>query len=289
MEIAEQHSPFRRFLRGAAAVVLGVITGAFLSVALQVGLYFNFPEEQASHLWGTFFWGDHWALRVAASLAAAVGAGYVAGLVARSRGRMVAMLSVIPSTLCWLALGILGFAGRVHFFSEELDVHVSIGNKLAASLLVLAMLPCAAWAGSAGEEAGILYAAQFDRRRHSILGIKWYHYLWLPFLAYLWISQASYALFYGLTFLKASWQMGMSLWAIVPMFFLALFYGAFALMGYGATKCYEVLAGLEPIERARDRIVAVLKYGVGALLLATIILGGVRYLHIALARWLSPN
>jgi hypothetical protein len=273
--------------RTAGSVVLGVIVGLFLSAALQVGLLFHFPEDRVSSPWGVFFWGQHWALRVAASWTATIGVGYVTGMVARQRGRTLAIIAVLPSFLCWLALAAVAWRGRFPFIAEALDVDISIGNKLAASVLVLTALPFAAWAGNIGEQEGQVYGPHFDDRRFSLLGIKWYHYFWLPFLVYLWIVQASWAAFYGFVWMKLTWKSGESLLSFVPMVFTVMIWGTLVIMGQGAAKAYQVLAGFDPIPTARSRAYAVLKNGVGLLVLAAILQVVIGLLHLGLVKLLG--
>jgi hypothetical protein len=231
-----------------------------------------------------FFWGEHWALRVVASWAAAIGAGYLAGLAARRRGRIIALISALPVTLCWLVMTIFVWRDQWFFFPKDTEIQVSIGNKLAASLLVLTILPFTAWAGSLGEQDGQTHGTHFDARRFSLLGIKWYHYLWLPFVVYLWLVQASWAVFFGFEWLKASWKSSFSLSSFVPVAFTFMIWSTLALMWKGAAKAYVVLSGLELLPTARERAYSVLRNGVGLLILAALLQFGIQLLALGLAK-----
>jgi hypothetical protein len=274
-------------LRGTGAVVFGLIAGLFLWAAVQVGLRYHYIEEQRETSWGIFFWGEHWALRTAASWAATAGAGYLTGVVARRRGAILAVISALPSAFCWLGIAILAWHGPFSFMGEVPDFHVSIGNKLAASLLALTTFVVAAWAGGSGAQEGETYGPHFDARRFSLLGIKWYHYLWLPLVVYLWLIQMSWAVFYGLEWLKIAYKSGASFLSIVPGVFTMMIWGTLAIMGNGAAKAYAVLAGFQFIPTVRGRAFAVLMYGVGAFVLAAILQIGIQLLQYGLARLLG--
>src|SRR5882762_9868789 len=105
-------------LRGFGAVVCGIIAGALIPGALQVGCSWHFPDERYSGTWGLFLWGEHWALRAVASWAAAGCAGFIAGAVARRQGAVLGAIAVIPSSLCWLAIALIGWKGRVPIAPE---------------------------------------------------------------------------------------------------------------------------------------------------------------------------
>jgi hypothetical protein len=269
-------------LRFLGAIVFGTTIGLFVAAALEVGLRYHYPEEQESTPWGLLFWGEHWALRVAASSVATIVAGYTTGLVARKHGKILAVISSLPSALFWLALTIGSWNGSFPYLKNALPFHVSIGNKLAASLVVVTMLPLAAWAGGLGEHEGQVRGPSFDSRRYSLLGIKWYHYFWLPLLAYLWLIQASWAVFDGLGWLAKSWKSGIGIISIVPGAFAFMIFGTIYIMSNGATKAYAVLSGIQAIPGAGKRALLVLKYGLGSLALAAILQTGIALLDFGL-------
>jgi len=160
---------------------------------------------------------------------------------------------------------------RVPFVDVRGEVETSIGNKLAASLLVLTIIPFACYGGSAGEEQGKTLAEHFDSRRFTLLGIKWYHYLWLPVLIQLLLVQASWASLYGFEWLRNTWRSGLGLVSILPWIFTAAIWWTLTIMAIGAERCYRVLSGLDEIPSAGSRAFQVLKYGFGFPLLAAIL------------------
>ena len=155
--------------RGIGAITFGIIVGSLLPSAFQVGISYHFPDEKDAQTWGLLLWGEHWAIRVVASWAGTVVAGFIVGLVARHKGGILSVLAAIPTVICWLAIAVIGWTEQVPFLSETRAVDISVGNKLAASLLVLTTIPFAFWSGSQGEEAGKIFGKHFDSRRGHYL------------------------------------------------------------------------------------------------------------------------
>jgi hypothetical protein len=276
-----KHGPVSRAF---AAVICGVVAGMLISGALANGCMVYFSEERYSGAAWLFLWGEHWAIRVLASWASAIGAGFIAGMVARQRGQIWAGIAALPSTLCWLAIAAIGWMQKVPFFPDRFEVETSIGNKLAASLLVITIIPLACYGGRAGEEISIDVGEHFDSRRFTLLGIKWYHYLWLPILILLQVNQAVWAFLYGFEWLRNTWRVGPSLISIVPWIFTLAIWWTLSIMFDGAVKCYRVLSGLEKIQSARSRAFQILKYGIGFPLLAAIIQTVVSLMHYGLVK-----
>ena len=86
------------------AIISGILAGGLLSSAISAGLKFRFPYEFASYDWGILIWGEHWFLRALVSLICVAWAGFMAGLVGRDKGRILAIFAVLPS---WIFFKIL--------------------------------------------------------------------------------------------------------------------------------------------------------------------------------------
>jgi hypothetical protein len=181
----------------------------------------------------------------------------------------------------------MGWMQKVPFVEGRFEVETSIGNKLAASLLVFTIIPFACYGGFAGEEESKTVAEHFDSRRFTLLGIKWYHYLWLPILIQLQLVQASWALLYGFEWLRNTWRSGLSLISIVPWIFAIGIWWTLSIMVDGAVKCYRVLSGLEEIPSARSRAFQVVKYGFGFPLLAAALQAIISLVHYGLLKLLT--
>jgi hypothetical protein len=277
----------RPALRAFGAVVCGIIAGALIPSALAGGCSFFFPAERTEGDTWLFFWGEHWAMRVLASWASSYGAGFIAGMVARRRGMVWAGIAALPSTLCWLMMAVVGWIGWVPFVGKSYDVNISIGNKLAASLLVITIIPFASSGGLEGENLGSSLGDHFDSRRFTLLGIKWYHYFWLPVLIQLLLIQVSYSFLYGFEWLRSTWRSGLSLFSLIPGIFSLLVFVSLSIMIAGAEKCYLILSGFDEVSSTRARAVKVLKYGFGFPLCAVILEVVVEFAHYGLLKLLG--
>lgn len=288
----EQENEYRYSLmaRGISAIFLGVIVGALLPAAFHVGISYHFPDEREAQTWGLLLWAEHWAVRVVASLVGTVIAGFLVGLVARQKGGILSAIAAIPTVLSWLAIAIFGWTEQVPFLMETRTVDISIGNKLAASLLVLVTIPAAYWSGIQGEDAGRRFGDFFDSKRGSLLGIKWFHFVWITLFLYLVMVQTSFIALYGFEWMKALWRSDvsyMSLRSIVPAVFTAMVWGTLYILWLGISKAYMVLSGMEDIQSPGARAIVVLKYGFGAFVLSAALQAAISYLHYGLVKLLS--
>lgn len=265
--------------RLVAGALCGIIGGALLPQSLQVGFKFLFPDEPD---WGVLLWGEHWVLRVAASCLAAGGTGFVAGAIARHRGGPVGAVAATPATALWLLFAVSGWRERLLFLDGP--IYVSIGNKLAATVIAVLLVPTAFVAGQVGEECGRQYGGHFDSQPRTPLGVKWYHYLWLPILIHILLAQVAWAGLYGFEWLKASWRAGPSMGALIPTMFVAMLWGTFILLGTGVGRAYRVLAGFERVGPGAARALAVIKYGIGFPILAGALQAGIMAIHYGLSR-----
>lgn len=266
------------------AVCLGFLSGLFVAAALEVGLRNHFLEEQSATPWGAFFWNEHWALRTAASCTATVVTGFMAGIVARKHGKVLAIIASSPVALSWVFMAICCWKGQVLFLREPVEIQVTIANKLVASFIAITILPLAGWAGTFGEKQGADLGAHFDSRRFSLLGIKWYHYLWLPLLVYAWLIQGSWAVYYWMIWMAKSWDTGLSLVSFVGGFFSLFIFGTIYLMFNGAQRAYLILSGIESVPSLKDRTLSVLKFGLGWFVLAAILQTAIGLLELGLAK-----
>lgn len=273
---SDRHGPF---IRGAGSILVGFLAGVLLRNSLEagVGLALEGPDRPE---WNVLTWGRHWAWRAAASVTATAIAGFLAGMVARQRGTLYGSLAAIPAALYWAAVAWIGFNGHVPFTKIEADV--PIGYRIVAVILGLATIPVASAAGSAGAPYGRANAEHFDSRRATLLGIRWYHYLWLPIPIHLTVLSASYAAVYGFHWITAAWKGGMSLWAIIPTLFAIALFWTIQLLAIGSFRGYEALAGFEG-DGDIPAWKRVMKFGFGYLLLAVIAQFGITMIHWGLS------
>lgn len=276
-------------MRGIFAIIAGNTAGLLLAGAVGAGVQYRFPDELAASGWGLLLWGEHWFLRALSSLINSALTGYTAGLIGRNKGGVLAIIAVFPSWVVWTVFEYIAITGHFFLFNEG-DVYVSLGNKIFIGIIILGVLPVARWSGIQGQITGRKYSTHFDSRKYSLLGIKWYHYIWVPIVLYLIVLQGSYAGLYFLTWVKALWKSGIErffLHAIIPMIFTVALYGTLSLMAKGVAKAYLILAGFENIPSKGNAAVKVLKYVVGYQAIATGLQILIEFVHYTLAKWLS--
>lgn len=273
-------------IRKIFAIIVGVIAGALLSMAIGAGLQHRFPDEFKSATWGVL-WGEHWFLRALASMISSAWAGFLTGIIAREKGKLLAIIAVLPSWLLWIIFEYAALSGHFPILAIA-DIYVSLGNKISMGFIILAMFPVAWDSGTQGEIIGREYSTFFDLRKHSLLGIKWYHYIWLPLVLYLIVLQGSFAGLYFLTWLKALWKSGFSFFgSIIPTIFTLMIYGTLYLMAIGVYKTYLILAGFEEFTSKGRAAVKVIQYAIGFQIIAGILQSAIEYIHYLIAKWLS--
>jgi hypothetical protein len=275
--LASQRDRYAAIVRGTGAVISGLIAGVLLVSSIQVGVAFALGEDQLE--WNTLEWNDHWMWRGAASLAATSAAAFIAGMIARRRGQLIASLSVAPSVLYWSVVAYAGFVGHIPGIAA---VDVPVGYRIVAVLLAVASLPLAAAYGREGAAYGHANARHFDSRRGALLGIRWYQFLWLPILIHLMVTTAAFGGVYGFQWLTAAWKTSMSLFGIVPVFFLIAMLATLQLLGNGALGTYQALAGFDD-RSGTSTFRRVLKFGLGYTVLTALAQSGITLGHYGLA------
>ncbi len=272
----EQRWRSHNTMRLIYASTFGIIATLLTSGAFQAGAQFSFRQVEAVETWRLLLWGEHYVLVVLASLLSTALGAYIAGLVARRKGGMVGVILAIPKTLAW---------GFLLYLSISSGRQVSLGNKIAATLLTLLSIPCACIAAPVGAQAGQSLANHFDGRPYTLLGIKWYHYLWIPFALNIILVQTASVLIYTSGWVVISWTEGP--FSIIPGIFLLGIYATLVLTANGVRKAYRILAGLDYIPSVKARALNVLKFGCGWPLLAGAIQSGIALLHWGLAKLFS--
>lgn len=253
--------------------------------SLSDGFWQHFREQEEA--WGLFFWGEHWALRLAGSLMATSGGAIIAGAIARQRSMLCAALSATPAALAWTYMAIAGWTSSMPFVPSIPRVDISLGNCITATVLTFATVPLAGWAGGVGGELVEPVAKHFDTRPSSLFGIKWFHFLWLPVLLHLVLLQFGAAGLYTFVWIKEAWKSSDSIFGLVPTLFGLALWGTFSLMFTGLGRAYLVLSGLEPVEGFAARAVAVLKNGFGMPALAGVLQFAIYMLHYGITRLFS--
>jgi hypothetical protein len=267
----------RSAARYAGAIACGIIAGVWIPSSMETGARLLFPDTVE---WSPTFWGEHWVVRPLVTGVSAVAAAFVAGAVARRFGSFIAAVSAFPAFLLWLWVTISAWRESILFTGTE--TYVSVGNKVAATAIVIAIFPIAWVGGTAGEAFGREKAETFDARRWSLLGVKWYHYLWIPFVVHLVLIQTAAVGLWGLDWMLIAWRSGAAgVGSLLPTAFAAVLLGTLALSYTGLQRAYGILSGTQPDDAGWR---AVLKYGVGFPIAAAVAQVVVGFVHYGLAR-----
>jgi hypothetical protein len=272
----DRHTGVPRYV---GATLLGILVGPLLVGSLQVGVGWA-VGDQSSADWDVLRWGDHWVWRAVASGVATAAAGFLAGMVARRRGARVAIVCTLPTAAYWALVAWIGWTGHVPFSGTE--SYLPLGYRIVATILALASLPLAGAAGAEGAGYGRANSEHFDARRATLLGVRWYHFLWLPFLIHAMGLIAAFGAVYGFQWLVLSLRNGFSLLAIIPTIFYVAMLMTLQLLGIGAFRTYEALAGFTDATR-KPVWRQVVKYGFGYTALTALAQGAVTLVHYGLA------
>ncbi len=267
-------------IRYILATVVGVFTGAYLIQAVESGIAFNYLEENPRETWGMLFWGEHWLIRLFWGLMASSVGAYVSGIVARKRGALVGALSVLPSSLSWLAaVAFWLFAGMQ--IGEVRYESLSLSSKLLSIVLPIASMACGYTCGRLGEESALRLAAHFDKRPNTFIGIRWYHHLWIPIALWPVAMSSAWAVDYGLAWVRVQFESdNFGIMGIISGLFLIGTVSTLVLTWKGVCRAYDFLSDQTRVYSRRESVVGVLKYGVGYALLATVLQS-----FISLAGW----
>ena len=265
--------------RYAGATVIGVVAGFLILNSLQVGVNWATGDSNFAD-WNTLRWGDHWVWRGMASTVATVAAGFLAGMVARNRGVRVAISCTVPTVCYWALMAWIGWTGQIPVSGVE--SYLPLGYRIVATILAFVSLPLAAAAGVEGAGYGRANSEHFDARRATLLGVRWYHFLWLPFLVHIMIAIATFGTVYGFQWFLVVLRNGFSLLVIIPTAFYIAMLLTLQLLGTGAFRTYEALAGFT--DDANTSVCRrVIKYGFGYTALTALAQAGVTLVHYGLA------
>ena len=257
--------------RMTGAVIVGLLAGFFLSSALYDGAVRVFDNENAEETWGPFlfFWGGHWLLRGIASILAIAWGGFLAGVVAREKGALAAICATLPASLLWGAIGFGGLLGKPVY-----SYNISLQNSILAIALCLSTPFFAFKAGIRGSSIGQELGLHFDSRPRTLFGIRWFHYLWIPFALNVIALQSAWAFLYALRLYAG--------FSLVALILQAGILATLSITKNGLARAYLILSGLDSATTHSG--VAVLKFGCGLTLLAALLQTGIYGIHYALTK-----
>jgi len=260
-------------LRIAAGSVCGLIAGSLLADSIRVGMLFLYRAEEARTSWGFLMWGEHWVLRGLTSVSATIWAAFLAGIAARRYGGLAACIGSLPATLVWLTCAVIAWQRR-ELFSMEF--------RFLATLLPIVIPILAFRIGGRSAGIGQRNGDHFDSRRWTLFGIKWVHYLWIPFLFHIIVIESVWAIIRGAVWLVESLAAGVGFSAVLPGISFAAMFWTLILIRMGLSRGYLVLAGFRTASKGTGR--AVLKYAVGWPAIAIAIQSGILGVHYLVGR-----
>jgi len=276
-------------IRKICAVLCGILAGFLLLNSITSGLELRFAQEVREQPWGMLIWGDHWFLRALTSVICTAWAGFIAGLIGRRRGSILALIAAFPGWLLWTASLYVSFTGQIPFLPGTEYYHISLGYKIFSVIVVIVTFPIAWFAGRLGEEMveGML-ADHFDSRPRTLLGLKWFHYLWTPIIIHLAVMQTSYAVPYIFPWFKAAFKAQFSILAwFIPGVVTAILFGTLFLIWNGLSKAYLILAGFQKVDSKKKAFLHLLLYSIVLPGIGAFLEYGVEFTHFKITQWLS--
>jgi len=267
-------------LRYLAAILTGILSGAIIIAAIMDGVSRNYSDEQTLVSWGFMYWGDHYIIRVLWSFVATAWGSFLAGLIARKNGKMIAVISSIPSIVLWTIAIFIWASGMELFNLYQYEVP-GLGNKIISFIIPVATIIVSIIFGLLGEEISARYSDHFDSRRNSFLGIKWYNIIWVTIPLFLLVAQSAWAIDYALSWWKISWG-DVGIYNIVPGLFLFGIISTLYFTWIGITRAYDYLSNYSEEYALGTAVKGVLLYGLGLPLLAILLQVLIMLIHYGL-------
>lgn len=248
--------------RPLLAILCGFFAGVMSSVSLSKGVGLALRQELPSETWGLLVWGNHYLWRCVVALAAAGVAGFIAGSIARRQGAISALIAVLPSSLVWLLLACWRWLAP----QTSLDPSsIPIQYQVVAGFCALSVPAIAIVVGKQAGHWIVAVASHFDLRKRTLLGISWYHYLWLWLPIHVVLLDIAWVSVQIVTTLPSAWIHGFE--SVTPLIFLLSLPVPLRFGLGGLHRAYSLLAGFTTsVTRARD----VVKFALGFPLLCVV-------------------
>ena len=225
----------KRFSKQIGGALFGALISLGITSSIQTGSEYIFGTE--SEQWGIGFWGNHHILRVIASIVGTSIGSFSAGCIAKIRGGLWGMMSALPASLFWLAIGAIALS---QFFKENNFFEITIGNWTVIVILVAANLAIGFYAGTFGESVRLGNSEIFESRTNIILGIKWYHWFWLFTIIHWIVMLGTFSVFQGL-FLFFETHRQTFFYGVSPVLAIFLVGLALSLLGLSTIKIFGLL------------------------------------------------
>lgn len=215
------------------AILFGIFIGSFVVDAIRAGATRIFQEE-ADLYWVIGFWGERFILRTIASVIGTAFGGFAAGTIAKTKGGMCGLLSAIPTSLFWLPVVITLFIAPPE--------SPSFGHWGVSLFLIMISPYIGFYAGIIGHSFRRDYTEIFEFRPRTILGIKWFHWLWLIFPLKFVIQTITMRIFQALGLFFASTQIIETGHGVLSFTVSVVIITFIYFIGYGLYKTFYLLS-----------------------------------------------
>lgn len=278
-------APKNNSLRIIGAILCGIIAGILLISAIDRGAYLYFVEKEKE--WNSFTW-DNWFIRTLASIIASSWGAFIAGLISRTKGKLVGVISAFPSFAFWLLYFFGQLNGEINIGVGIIEIETDTVSKIMAIVLALTNIIIGYIAGGFGNEISNEHIKDFDERKHSILGVKWYHYIWSPFIIYFILIQGFFVSFYVLEKIYFLFQLPeYSLSGIIPNILASLASISIYVSYKALTNSYKILSGNEYSQTNGEKVKKLAGYLIGFPVLSLAIQLGTYYLELGVYNLLN--
>ena len=142
-------APKNNSLRIIGAILCGIIAGILLISAIDRGAYLYFVEKEKE--WNSFTW-DNWFIRTLASIIASSWGAFIAGLISRTKGKLVGVISAFPSFAFWLLYFFGQLNGEINIGVGIIEIETDTVSKIMAIVLALTNIIIGYIAGGFGNE-----------------------------------------------------------------------------------------------------------------------------------------
>ena len=274
-EVESSKSPLN--FRIISGILLGVLVGALLNGTIDRGFYIQyFPIHKE---WDSFSW-NNWFVRSFGCIISSIGGAFISGLIARKKGKVVGLLSTIPSIFFWFYYLYGQLQGNLNLGFTTIDITSNSTSMIMPFVLILLNLIGGYLGGQSGEESSNVYNLLFDKKKYSLLGIKWYHYLWFPFFTYFVLTQSFAVLFFMIDkflFFWTSSARGMkflipSILGVIISISIVFYYTSLIIS-------YKILSGITAIDYNKNKFQNYFKPFFAFPVLAIVVQYGVYYLE----------
>lgn len=219
-----------RLAQKIGGAAFGLLFGFIVSSAVKGGAGFIFEPRE---VWDLPFWGGHYITLVIGQLVGFWIGGFVAGCIAKNHGSYWGIISTLPRVIVWIYL-----IGRQIGYG---DLYWWTGDWIVAILLVTVTPFVAYHAGKLGQKTRIENEEFFEARKGTLLGIKWYHWLWFFFPINMAVMLATYSVYHIILFLTVILRS--LLWFFfVGLLMEPLLFGSIYLLGLSVHKTYMLLS-----------------------------------------------